>query len=136
MSVVLPLPAMPMTMTAVGFDGFEDGAADDEPEEEAAGAGAGGEAEGALGSVDADMSASGAGPRRTRENRKRVCASAWSLYADSLGVVASAYLSNAASDSVAVSSEGSPEVHSRGPEPDRPTRAALRTRRPARGRIA
>ena len=78
----------------------------------------------------------GASPRRTRENRKRVCASAWSLYADSLGVVASAYLSNAASDSVAVSSEGSPEVHSRGPEPDRPTRAALRTRRPARGRIA
>ena len=44
-----------MTMTAVGFDGFEDGAADDEPEEEAAGAGAGGEAEGALGSVDDDI---------------------------------------------------------------------------------
>lgn len=52
-----------MTMTAVGFDGFEDDAADDEAEEEAAGAGAGGEAEGALGVVDADMSASGAGPR-------------------------------------------------------------------------
>ena len=47
-------------MTAVGFDGFEDGAADDEAEEEAAGAGAGGVAEGALGSVDADMCASGA----------------------------------------------------------------------------
>ena len=44
-----------MTMTAVGFDGFEPGAADDEAEEEAAGAGAGGEAEGALGSVDADI---------------------------------------------------------------------------------
>ena len=55
MSVVLPLPAMPMTMTAVGFDGFEDDAADDEAEEEAAGAGAGGEAEGALGVVDADI---------------------------------------------------------------------------------
>ena len=49
-----------MTMTAVGFDGFEDDAADDEAEEEAAGAGAGGEAEGALGSVDADIGASGA----------------------------------------------------------------------------
>ena len=46
---------MPMTMTAVGFDGFEPGAADDEAEEEAAGAGAGGEAEGALGSVDDDI---------------------------------------------------------------------------------
>ena len=44
-----------MTMTAVGFDGFEDDAADDEAEEEAAGAGAGGEAEGALGVVDADI---------------------------------------------------------------------------------
>ena len=49
-----------MTMTAVGFDGFEDGAADDEAEEEAAGAGAGGEAEGALGVVDADIDGSGA----------------------------------------------------------------------------
>jgi hypothetical protein len=62
---------MPMTMTAVGFDGFEDDAADDEAEEEAAGAGAGGEAEGALGSVDADMSASGAGPRVFELQRSR-----------------------------------------------------------------
>ena len=50
-----------MTMTAVGFDGFEDGAADDEPEEEAAGAGAGGVAEGALGDgVEDIVDASGA----------------------------------------------------------------------------
>ena len=47
-----------MTMTAVGFDGFEPGAADDEPEEEAAGAGAGGEAEGALGDGVEDMTPS------------------------------------------------------------------------------
>ena len=60
MSVVLPLPAMPMTMTAVGFDGFEPGAADDEPEEAAAGAGAGGEAEGALGDGVEDIDARGA----------------------------------------------------------------------------
>ena len=51
---------MPMTMTAVGFDGFEDDAADDEAEEEAAGAGAGGEAEGALGDGVEDIDASGA----------------------------------------------------------------------------
>ena len=49
-----------MTMTAVGFDGFEDDAADDEAEEEAAGAGAGGEAEGALGDGVEDIDASGA----------------------------------------------------------------------------
>ena len=49
-----------MTMTAVGFDGFEPGAADDEAEEEAAGAGAGGEAEGALSDGVEDIDASGA----------------------------------------------------------------------------
>ena len=48
-----------MTMTAVGFDGFEDDAADDEAEEEAAGAGAGGEAEGALGDGVEDMTRRG-----------------------------------------------------------------------------
>ena len=37
-------------------------------------------------------------------------------------------LANDTSDSDAVSSEGSAEVHSRGPEPDRPTRAEPRTR--------
>ena len=46
------------------------------------------------------------------------------------------YLFNAAIDSGAVSSTGSARVHSRAPQPDRPTRAALRTRRPARERIA
>ena len=72
---------MPMTMTAVGFDGFEDGAADDEAEEEAAGAGAGGEAEGALGVVDADIDRVGERDLRSRAvggaSRRRESLDGW-----------------------------------------------------------